>query len=185
MCLEIEAKIAVDSLKEVEERLVELDAEFLGEQIQKDNYFDTADGALRKADKGLRIRVQRQNSEEKIILTCKSARQKSEFKKRRQIEFEVADSTSAEKMLLELGYEKVLVFEKKRRIWKLDECEVVLDKLPLLGSFVEIEGPGEKKINRVRSSLSLADLPHVEKSYSHLMDEKLRALGSEEREVFL
>ena len=71
-----------------------------------------------------------------------------------------------------LEYEKVLVFEKKRRIWRLGDCKIALDELPLLGSFVEIEGPDDKKIADVQKNLGLADLPHITESYASLVAKK-------------
>jgi adenylate cyclase class IV len=78
-----------------------------------------------------------------------------------------------------------LVFEKKRRIWRLGQCEVALDELPLLGNFLEIEGPDDKKIANVQKKLELTNLPHISESYATLMEEKLHQLGKSEREVFL
>ena len=43
MYTEIEAKLKVESHKEVIEKLAELGAEFLAEQLQTDSYFDDAD----------------------------------------------------------------------------------------------------------------------------------------------
>jgi adenylate cyclase class IV len=71
-----------------------------------------------------------------------------------------------------LGYEKVLVIEKKRRLWQLGGCSVALDQLPLLGTFVEIEGPDDKIIADVQNDLGLADLPHIAKSYAQLTKEE-------------
>lgn len=43
MCAEIEAKLKVDSHKEIGAKLAELGAEFSEEQFQTDYYFDDAD----------------------------------------------------------------------------------------------------------------------------------------------
>ncbi len=185
MCIEIEAKLKVDSHKEIIEKLTELGAEFLEEQLQTDYYFDDVNTTLAKGDKCLRLRRQMVGKSENFFLTYKGAREKNEFKKRQEIEIEVGDGDSAQKLLSGLGYEKVLVFEKKRRIWRLGECEVSLDELPLLGGFVEIEGPDGENIADAQRNLGLANLPHIGESYAFLMDEKLRQLGKEEREVFL
>jgi len=185
MRTEIEGKLKVDSLKEVESRLAEVGAEFLEEQFQTDAYFDNADAALKSGDRALRLRRQRTAQKEKIFLTYKGPKEKSDFKKRREIEVEVGDADSAEELLLALGYEKALVFEKRRRIWNLDDCVVCLDELPLLGCFVEIEGPDGERIAGVQKDLGLSDLPHIVESYALLMDERLRLLGRKERKVFL
>jgi len=185
MCTEIEAKLKVDSLKEVERRLAEVGADFLEEQLQTDTYFDDTGAALKSSDRALRLRRQMAGKNEKFFLTYKGAKEKNEFKKRRQIEVEVGDGVSAQKLLLALGYEKDLVFEKKRRIWWLGGCEVALDELPLLGTFVEIEGPDWESIADVQKNLGLSDLPHIVESYALLIEEKLCQLGKTERQVLL
>ena len=185
MCTEIEAKLKVDSLLKVERKLAEVGAEFLEEQLQTDTYFDDGGATLKSSDRALRLRRQRAGQKEKTFLTYKGAREKSEFKKRREIEIRVGDADSAEKLLLALGYEKALVFEKKRRIWRLGGCEVALDELPLLGNFIEIEGPDGKSIADVQRNLGLSDLPHIVESYALLMQQKLCQLGKEEKQVFL
>ena len=172
MCTEIEAKLKVDSLQEIVERLDGLGAEFLEEQSQIDNYFDDADTTFKKSDRCLRLRRLLVGKSERFFLTYKGAKEKNEFKKRQEVEIEVGDGDSAEKLLLLLGYNKALMFEKKRRIWLFGECEVALDELPLLGSFVEIEGPDEEKIADVQMELGLADLPHITESYASLVAKK-------------
>ena len=185
MNIEIEAKLKVDSLGEMKRKLADAGAEFLQEQLHTDSYFDNADETLTKTDSCLRLRRQLVDESEGFFLTYKSAKQKSEFKKRREVEIEVQDGESAEKLLSVLGYNKILTFEKKRQLWRLNDCEIALDELPLLGSFVEIEGPDSEKIVDVQSNLELSDLPHISESYASLMEEKLHQLGKNEREIFL
>jgi adenylate cyclase class 2 len=177
MHTEIEAKLKVDSVQEIIEKLAELGAEFLQEQSQTDCYFDDAHTSLTKADRCLRLRRQRTDHSEQVFLTYKGAKEKDKFKRRREIEVEVRDGDSAEKLLLSLGYEKVLVFEKKRRLWRLGDCEVALDELPLLGSFLEIEGPDYEKIADAQKNLGLANLSHIVESYASLIEQKLHQLG--------
>jgi len=185
MCAEIEAKLKVDSLEEVKRKLVGLSAEFLAEQLQTDYYLDDAGASLTKADRCLRLRRELVGGGETFCLTYKGPKEKDQFKKRQQIEIEIKDADSAEKLLLALGYEKALAFQKKRRLWRLGDCVVALDELPLLGSFVEIEGPSDKEIADVQRRLGLASLPHIAESYALLIEQKLRELNKAEREVFL
>jgi len=172
MCIEIEAKLKVDSLSEVEQKLTELDAEFLAEQIQMDYFFDNSNAALTTADQCLRLRQQSVAGGERFFLTYKGAKEKCNFKKRQEIEIEIIDAQSTQKLLSALGYEKVLVVKKKRRLWQLDQCAVALDRLSLLGDFVEIEGPNNKEIADVQNRLGLSELPHIEKSYAQLTKEE-------------
>ena len=185
MQTEIEAKLKIDSPQEIEHKLLELDAEFLDEQLQIDYYFDNEQDIFRKSDKALRLRRQQTQGREKFFLTYKGPREKGQFKKRQEIDIEMADFSSAQTLLLALGYEKALVFEKKRRTYRLNHCKVALDKLPLLGNFLEIEGPDEQKISDVQKNLKLANLPHIPQSYASLMTEKLRQLGKTQTEVLL
>jgi len=171
MGTEIEAKLKVDSLQMVAEKLAQLGAEFLQEQLQTDYYFDDANAALIETDRCLRLRQQFTDDQEKLLLTYKGAKEKDNFKKRQELEIEVKDLDSTGKLLSALGYGQTLVVEKKRRIWQLGSCRVCLDELPLLGSFVEIEGPEGQKIDDVQRSLGLADSTHIPESYAKLISE--------------
>ncbi|MCK4752465.1 MAG: class IV adenylate cyclase, partial [Planctomycetes bacterium] len=176
--------LKVDSLQEVEKKLTELGAEFLEQQLHRDYYLDDANGILKEGDRCLRLRRQKVENRETVFLTYKGAKEKDNFKKRQEIEVEVKDIDSITKLFSALGYEKALAFEKRRQVWRFGECEVALDELPLLGSFVEIEGDSDEKISDVQMSLGLSDLPHIGESYALLMEEKLCELGKEQREVF-
>jgi len=172
MCTEIEAKLKVESLREIEHKLAELGAEFLAEQLQTDYHFDDANTTLTKTDRCLRLRKQIVGKGESFFLTYKGAKEKSNLKRRQEIEFEIKDADSVCKLLSALGYEQSLVVEKKRRLWKLGDCEVALDRLPLLGDFVEIEGPDEEKIATAQEKLGLSDLSHIAESYASLVTKK-------------
>ncbi|MBN1806727.1 MAG: class IV adenylate cyclase [Sedimentisphaerales bacterium] len=174
MCAEIEAKLKVDSHSEIERKLGELGAKFLGEQLQTDYFFDDTNTTLIKTDKCLRLRKQKADNNENYFLTYKGSREESNFKKRQEIESEIKDAGSFYKLLSALGYEQVLVLEKKRCLWQYGDCEVALDHLPDLGDFVEIEGPDEQSIVNVQNILGLSGSPHISKSYAYLLMEKLQ-----------
>jgi adenylate cyclase class 2 len=178
MCIEIEAKLKVDSHKPVEKKLTELGAEFLGEQFQTDYYLDDSDRTLTKADKCLRIRLERVGKSEKFFITYKGPKEKGEFKKRQEVETQVADADAAEKLFAELGYQKAIVVEKKRKLYRLGHCQIALDDLPALGTFVEIEGPDAEKISEAQNALGLAKLPHIPESYACLLADKLSSKKS-------
>jgi len=172
MSVETEAKLKVDSLAPVELRLAELGAEFVAEQLQTDSLFDDDTETLTRSDRCLRIRRQVANDLKRCILGYKGGRQESSFKKRQEIETEVEDADSLVTLLSELGYKEKLVVEKRRRLWRLAGCEVALDELPALGTFVEIEGPDERVIADVQAKLNLVKLPHVAKSYAQMIMEE-------------
>jgi len=182
--IEIETKIKVKSLDEIAARLDTLGAKLLYELSQADTYFDDAAETLFASDCGLRLRKQADGENQKIILTYKGPRQKSHFKSRTEIEIEVSDFEVAAELLNALDFKKSLVFEKRRQLWQMSDCVVCLDELPLLGSFVEIEAPTARQITEALRKLQLADVPHINESYAHLIRAKLAEIGSGKREAF-
>ncbi len=183
MCVEIEAKVRVDCLAVVAERLGAIGAERGDEVRHIDAYYNDPDGKLIRSGCGLRLRREIIGDCEKAILTYKGVKQKGRFKRRREIEVGVTDYVTAEKLLAELGYSRELVIEKRRKFWKMSGCEICLDEVPLLGTFVEVEGPGEDVIDEVLSEIGLGGEKHITKGYAGLIKDKLGEIGSETREV--
>lgn len=172
MKAEIEAKLKVLSHDQVKEKLTQLDAEFIEEQKQTDSYFDNSKSGMLKEDKCLRIRTQQTASSVKTFITHKGPKQPTCFKTRQEIEFQVEDADSAEQLLLALGYQPVQIVEKTRQLWQFENCQVALDQVTELGSFVEIEGPSEQQIADVQKKLGLANLKHIPESYACLISKK-------------
>ena len=183
MKTEIEAKIKVESLKPIDQRLAELGAEFQSELHQTDCYFNDADDKLIGTGSGLRLRKQYTGDGEKILLTYKGPKQNARFKTRTEIEVEVNDFGKMTALLSALGYKKILEFEKQRRLWLLDGCEIALDTLPMLGAFIEIEGPDENAIENVLQKLKLSHLPSIDQSYAKMMSNKLDESGVRKTKV--
>lgn len=173
MKIEIETKIKVDSFDSVWDRLKAASGQLQTKVVQRDTFFVDSDNKMIQSDRGLRLRVQIADGIETVILTYKGPRQKTALKSRQEIEVEVDSFESMECIFLALGLEKSISFEKKRDLWEIDECEVCLDELPLLGKFVEVEGPSEDKIRLVLQKIGLSAADHIEISYARLMREKI------------
>ena len=172
MFSEIETKLKVDSLSQIEAKLTGLKAVFVEEQIQKDYYFDDSQGSLTENDKCLRLRSCISDGNEKVYFTFKGPKEVSQVKRRQEIETEIGNIDVAEKLLEAIGYSKSMVVEKKRQVWSFGGCEVALDEVLNLGSFVEIEGEDEVKIIEVQEKLGLGQSEHIIKSYACLLAEK-------------
>jgi adenylate cyclase class 2 len=183
--LEIEAKLKVDSLDEVTQRLAECGGPMASETIQTDIYFDTPDRKMTRTDQCIRLRCESDGTQERLILTYKGAVEADDFKKRQEINVEVKDADATEHLLGALGYVRALAFNKRRRTWQMAGCEVALDELPLLGAFVEIEGPDSGTIAGVQRTLGLTSRPHSSESYASQIAKELERLGLDRREVFL
>jgi len=172
MATEIEAKLKVDSLPDIKEKLKQLEADFIEKQTHTDFYFDDERNRLKKADCCLRLRSLTAGKTKTIFLTYKGAKQKNNFKKRTEFELRINDIAAARRMLKLLGYRQRLIIEKKRSLWRLDGCLVALDYIDGLGCYVEIEGPNGRVISRVQKKMGLAHLRHIPKSYACLLEKK-------------
>jgi len=177
--------LKVDSLETVERKLAACGASFVRETIQTDRYYDTADREMTRTDRALRLRADRADEHERFILAYKGPKEQDDYKKRVEIEVEVSDTGTMEALLGALGYVKALAFNKRRRLYQLQGCEVALDELPLLGVFVEIEGPDSDAIAKVQARLGLSDAPHIMASYACMVGERLSQLGIQTREIYL
>ncbi len=174
---EIEMKLPLADPAALRERLEAAGARFVSRVFESNRMFDTPDGELRRQGRGLRIRVSRpidasrdqsaDPPEARTLLTCKGPKTVTRVKSREEIELEVQDAERMALILERLGFGQTVLYEKRRETWTMDECEVVLDELPELGWWVEIEGPSEAAITAVRRRLSLAGDP-VGKSYVEL-----------------
>ena len=183
MALEIELKLKVESFEATVERLKQLGAKFAGDFFQTDAYYDDAEDSLVKSDRCLRIRKHKNHIGEAIELTYKGARENHRFKSRREIGLKVDKADELAQLFEQLGYERRLVFEKKRSLWNFKNCEVALDELPLLGKFVEIEGPSDEMIEAAQKELGLEKFKHISQSYAHLVEEAIAKTGSKQRKV--
>lgn len=185
MPVEIEAKMAIDSHDGIRARLNEVGAKRLGLFHEVNTFFDTEDRSLLAADKGLRLRLNRnsETGEEDHIMTYKGPRQLGPLKSREEVEVIVEGSSEVARMLACLGFKKTLGFEKRRESWLLDGCQVELDELPFLGKFVEIEGPDDATVMKVREKLGLASRALIKHGYIALLSGYLQEHGKTLKDV--
>jgi adenylate cyclase class 2 len=181
--LEIEAKVKVDLLEPIAQRLDQVGASFKHELLEKDSYFIDSDRMVVRPGCGLRLRREKVNGNERAVLTYKGPKKKTKFKTRQEIEVDVNNAAMAEQLLVALGCYKKLTFEKKRSLWQLQQCLICLDELPLLGCFVEVEGPDEAAISDVLKKIGLSDREHINKGYAKLMKTRLDEIGSKKTEI--
>lgn len=169
MKTEIEAKLKIDSFDQLTKKLDQLGAKFIEIQNQRDTYFDNLDTQMRTQDRCLRIRLEQTGSAKKVFITYKGPKQAGQYKSRQEIEFSIDSAKSAQQLFAALGYLPAITVEKQRSVWILDDCQIALDQVKNLGSFVEIEGPDEKKVSQAKNKLGLADLHHISDSYADLI----------------
>lgn len=174
---ELEIKIQIDS-KEHFQAIYNSCKKFFGQPKshvrQLDEYYDTPDGQLKKQDLVIRIRS---NGDKKTI-ALKSPRidLPSGMTSRIELEFLSAEGEKVHEQLSSQGLNPNEAAEKERWTFIYHDCEIVLDTLPFIGSFIEIEGPSETAIHEVVSLLNLSSCRVIRQNYGELMRAKFREL---------
>lgn len=154
---EIKYRLSAGQAEEIENRLDGLGAERGSSQFEENSIFRSP----HLEESGAAVRIRR--TPNKALLTFKR-RMSNEDEVKRQLEFEtvVEEPETIEAILLELGLERQLVYEKFRRTWNWQTIEVVLDRLPF-GEYMEIEGPIDE-IKKCEALLFTDGTPEVEHS---------------------
>jgi adenylate cyclase class 2 len=152
--------------------------------VETNVILDSPKIALYEAGKGLRVRRARDAAGDAVTqtVTFKGPRRPGPLKSREEIELTVSGG-NAQHLLEQIGFAPALSFEKRRESWELDGCKVELDELPLLGRFVEIEGPTEEPVLRLRERLGLAAHPMIKSGYVELLMTFLETHDLREREI--
>lgn len=136
MAIEIEKKYRLrpDQRAAIRESLREFGAELCGQDFEENSIY--GGGVLNEKKAVLRLRT----TQDRVFLTFKQRiDQQSGIKRQIEHETEVKDAAETGNIIASLGFEKFLVYEKRRETWRFRQTEIVLDELSF-GSFMEIEG---------------------------------------------
>ena len=189
MSNEIEMKFPVPLLDPVRRALRREGAVYLGTVLQTDCYFDTPKRSLMRADRGLRIRQVRVlrggagEFDRRPQLTAKGpvkANSRAKVRCERQIHIDDADAMAD--VLGVCGLQPTMTIQKRRASYRLGGCLVELDELPVIGFFVEVEGPSARRITRVARALGLDGEPS-KAHYISLLRAACKRAGESCREV--
>lgn len=174
---ELEIKIAIGS-EENFEKTYSLCVQSFGPPIshlkQLDEYFDTPDGQLKAQD--LVVRIRSHGDRQTIALKSPRVELPSGMTNRIELEFLAAEGEQVHTQLLKKGLTPNEAAEKERWTFVYHDCEIVLDRLPFIGSFIEIEGPSEEAINNIASMLQLTSHKIISQNYGELMKAKFLEL---------
>jgi adenylate cyclase class 2 len=170
--VEFEAKFRVSSLERVEKILRELGAVFEEEVYEEDHYIDLYPCVrLRERDEALRIRISRgSRTGLRGEITYKGPKIRRDLKIREELTTEVRDPEIVIEIFHRLGFNQH-VLRKIRRIYRLANYKIFLDKVDDVGQFVEIEVEGierpEDLIEHIKKFKSLVGITgdHIVKSY--------------------
>lgn len=165
MAIETEKKYALsnDQREQVLENLKEVGAQYVREDFEVNTLY--RGGILDEKQAVLRVR----KIGDKTILTFKeSIGNASGVKQQTEYETVVEKAEEIENIIESLGFEKALVYEKRRQTWNFRTVEVVLDELPF-GQYMEIEG----SITAIAEAEMLLDIENFtveNETYPHLTE---------------
>ena len=149
--IETEVKFLLLETETVKKKLTEIGA-VGNEPVFETNYrYDDHHATLRKKHAILRLR-----KDEDILLTLKSRpadQENHDFKIHHELEVTVSDFNTMDRIIENLGYHRVQIYEKWRQTYKLDDTLFCIDTLPF-GTFLEIEG-SQEAILKMTETLSL------------------------------
>lgn len=177
--LEIEAKMRVPDFAAVRARLVDRGARFVGRYAETNYILDRVDGSLRASGCGLRVRSMDtvEGRDVAATMTFKGPVLKSSVKTREEIEIDISDTDTSLSLLTAIGFQTVMSYRKRRERWDLGDCHIELDEVPLLGTFVEVEGPDEAAVRKARRRIGLGDEPHIRTGYVRMLSDRCRETG--------
>lgn len=189
MPAEMEMKFAVANHQAVRRALRSGGAQYLQTALLRDTYYDRPDGSLSKSDVGLRLReIRRLRSgsggrDTRPELTFKGPRRRSSRAKvRREVQTRLDDPAAIAEILQHLGVRPTMIVEKRRASYRMGRCLVELDELPLIGCFVEVEGPSVRQITRICQKLKLPGQP-IGETYVELLLRHCRRARIPSREI--
>lgn len=150
---EIEIKFLEVDVPALKNKLAELGAEDLGEDLLSEITFLDKDLEWKK-ERATRNRFVRLRKTKKgIFLTYKSQYEKEGRPYAEEIEVTVSNMDKAKDLLKATGLIDYRVQEKRRHTFELDDCVIDIDSWPLIPPYVEIEGPSEDQVKRVVEKL--------------------------------
>ena len=162
----LELKVPCNSFNKIKKLLAEINADYIGELIQKDIYYKIENGLLK-----LRI----ENGEQSLIKYTRDETGKDRWSDFQVIKFSDRD---AEEFLKDIFNIETIV-EKTRLVYIFDNTRVHLDKVKDLGNFLELEtlvlnglDDAKKRFTDIINKLELDLNSRIKNSYKILIEEK-------------
>lgn len=151
---EIEIKVQIESSKELE-KFLRLSAKLIKEERQLDEYFSPKSQSYldeRPVKQWLRLR----DENGQYSITYKKWHYRNgQSNYCDEYETKLSDFKQMKMLLRALNFETIITVDKKRRSYIYEDYEVSLDTVKNLGSFVEIEYIGRKKIEPAKATAKM------------------------------
>jgi len=134
--IEVEAKVRINDVEDMEKRIKEQGAEYKGTVKQADEYYDFPDMRILNSGGAFRVRAADRN----YRVTYKGCKKNEETTSRDEIEIGIESAEKMIKILENIGFIELCEIKKKRKVYLLAGLKISLDEVEGLGSFMEMEG---------------------------------------------
>jgi predicted adenylyl cyclase CyaB len=175
---ELEVKLQIESeiqFKDVFDICKKLFGSPVSHFTQLDEYYDTDNRQLKKQD--LVVRIRSMNGTKTIALKSPRMELPSGLTNRIELEFATLEGDKVQQQLIQQGLQPYETQEKERWTFVYGDFEIVLDRLPFIGYFIEIEGSSENSIRDMIRKLKLSESQIVRKNYGELFKAKFQELN--------
>ncbi len=161
--LEIEVKFRIGDPSAVAVKLRKIGARMVNSGLERNITYGGR--GIEERDELLRLRSYAGKAD--ITHKRKSGNAPKGFKVREETIVMIGSFGTGKKLLEAVGYRPAFVYEKKRQTWELGDVGILLDVMPLIGNFMEIEGT-EEGIRETAGKLGLDMKDAITKSYGYL-----------------
>ncbi len=179
MSIEVEVKLPVEDFEEIELELIERGALLEEIVMQRDHYFQHPAKDFSETDEALRIR----EDGDRFFLTYKGPKFDPKSKTRTELNTEISSVENITYTLEQLGFKKIGIVSKERKIYLYQDMQFCLDNVEAVGLFIEVEKviqnkkDFEKERNLIFKTLmefGLNPEMNERKSYLELLLEKIK-----------
>lgn len=173
--LEREIKLKLDSAEmatKILDRMNFLYGNPTSEEHQRDEYYDRADGFLKRQDFVVRLRIIDMT---RVLFALKGHRifLENASSERVELEFQYPHEADVRRQLAAQGFVLTAVYEKRRIEWRLKDRIISFDTVPILGDFLEIEVLSEVSVDDTMRELGVSSDSAITSNYSELLREAL------------
>lgn len=156
--MEYEIKFKINRKKDIVDKLKQLKAKDLGKKKEIDAFFSLGRQAVRI----------RKTGKEGLITLKRLVPTKQRAKVRKETQTKVEDAGQLIEIFKMLGFRQVKKIEKIRHTFKVNQGLILIDKLPFMGYFLEIEASSFEKVKRVAKIVGLDYNRGITSSYLNL-----------------
>lgn len=163
---EIELRAKIVDPDAVRAKLKHIGAKMLSRHKQLDYLLDWRDERFKRTDTLLRLRFE----DDRTITTFKSPRTGAS---RDEFETDVTDYKELLNIFAAIGIGVRFKLEKERETWILGSAHIVIDRLPELGWWCEIEVSSESDIAKISRQIGIEPNELTDVPYGRIIEEHL------------